>query len=153
MPYTLPAPTLSLPPCCSTCLGLQVQAGWGEHLEALGAWVLRPQILGMPQFPRDHHDEDGALCPPFVQNPGALAQLELRGLLKAALSSHLVSHHLSWHGEGDVGPLPQSVSRACPGLWTQAEASEPLGRGGGYQRMPLSPRPAHLSLPPSLVFL
>lgn len=49
-----------------------------------------------------------------------------------------------------MGRFPQSVSRACPGLWTQAKASEPLGRGGGYQRMPLSPRPAHLSLPPSL---
>ena len=49
-----------------------------------------------------------------------------------------------------MGPLPQSVSRACPGLWTQAKASEPLGRGGGYHRMLLSPRPAHLSLPSSL---
>lgn len=46
-----------------------------------------------------------------------------------------------------MGTLPQSVSQACPGLWTQAKASEPWAGVGEYQRMLPSPKPAHLFFP------
>lgn len=50
----------------------------------------------------------GVLCPPFVQNSGALAHLELRGLLKTALSE-----------------LPPSLLTVSPGVGREMWALSP----------------------------